>query len=445
VTALLTVSAVLIAYTAVSGPLDRRAITSAMAFVAVGFVVGASGLGWIDVSLESTVAERVTELALVFLLFTDSARLDLGSLRHEVGWPSRLLLIGLPLTMVLGLGAGLLLFPGMALASAFLLSTMLCSTDAALGQRVVEDTAVPGRVRQALDVESGLNDGLAVPFFLVALDISAATLVGGVTSAVISEAAAQIGWGLVSGVGAGAIGGVVFRMSDGRGWLQAQWQQVFTFAVALSAYAMALTLGGSGFIAAFVAGMTFGAVSGEHGLRVTYFTEEAGNVLAAVIWMGFGALAISSVWPDVTWQVVVYAVLSLTVVRILPVAVAMARTGVGWQTVAFMGWFGPRGLASVVFGLLALERGIPEAPTLLATVVVTVGLSVFLHGLTSVPLVASYHRWYAAKSVGHPSAAEAKPTQVPRGRRRLGSNPATEAEDSTPPHLPGALGGPQKS
>jgi NhaP-type Na+/H+ or K+/H+ antiporter len=432
----MTASAILIAYTAVSGPLDRRAITSAMAFVAIGFVVGASSLGLLNVSLESTVAERVTELALVFLLFSDSARLDLGSLRREVGWPSRLLLIGLPLTMVLGLGAGLLLFPGMAVTSAFLLSTMLCSTDAALGQRVVEDTAVPSRVRQVLDVESGLNDGLAVPFFLVALDISAATLVGGVSSAVISEAASQIGWGLVSGVGAGAIGGLVFRISDRHNSLQAQWRQVFTFAVALGAYAMAVTLGGSGFIAAFVAGLTFGSVSGEHGLRVTYFTAEAGNVLAAATWMGFGALAISSVLPDVTWRVVVYALLSLTVVRILPVAVAMAGTGARWQTVAFMGWFGPRGLASVVFGLLALERGIPEAPTLLATVVVTVGLSVFLHGLTSVPFVARYHRWYTAKTVAHPSAAEAKPTQVPRGRRRFGSDPAFAAEDSTRPHNP---------
>ena len=174
--AVLTIGLILIAYGTVSGPLAGHGVTSAMAFVAAGFVVGASGLGWLDVPVESAVAERVTELALVFLLFSDSARIDLGALRHSLGWPSRLLLIGLPLTMVAGLGAGLLVFPGMALASAFLLSTMLCSTDAALGQRVVDDPAVPARVRQALDVESGLNDGVAVPFFLVALDISMATL-----------------------------------------------------------------------------------------------------------------------------------------------------------------------------------------------------------------------------------------------------------------------------
>ena len=175
VTSPLIIGLILIVYGAISAPLDRRGITSAMAFVAVGFVLGASGLGLLDGDLESVAAERVTELALVFLLFTDSARLDLASLRRDLRWPGRLLLVGLPLTMVLGFGVGLLLFPGIGLASAFLLSTMLCSTDAALGQRVVDDLAVPARVRQALDVESGLNDGLAVPFFLVAMDISLAT------------------------------------------------------------------------------------------------------------------------------------------------------------------------------------------------------------------------------------------------------------------------------
>ena len=275
--ALLTVGLILIFYSAVSGPLDKRGVTSAMVFVAVGFIVGASGLGWLDVSIESTVAERVTELALVFLLFSDSVRLDLRRLRRDRGWPSRLLLIGLPLTMVAGLGVGLLVFPGIPLASAFLLSTMLCSTDAALGQRVVDDPAVPERVRQALDVESGLNDGLAVPFFLVAMDISMATLKGRLPSAVLSNALSQIGWGIAAGVGAGLLGGLLLRLESGRGWLLDQWRQAFTLAVALSAYAAASALGGSGFIAAFVGGMAFGGVSGEHGLRETYLTEEVGG------------------------------------------------------------------------------------------------------------------------------------------------------------------------
>jgi len=418
VVAILIISLILIVYGAVSGPLDRRGITSAMFLVAAGFIFSGSRLGLLSGGIANTTAERITELALAFLLFSDSARLDLRSLRHDLAWPGRLLLIGLPLTMAAGIGAGLLVFPDMALASAFLLSTMLCATDAALGQRVVDDPAVPSRVRQALDVESGVNDGLAVPFFLVAMDISMASLKEGVPSAVIHNAASQIGWGLAAGIVIGAFGGLVLREAQRRDWLQGHWRQVLALAVALGAYSAAVALGGSGFIAAFVGGMAFGRVSGEHGLRVTYFTEETGALLAAVTWIGFGALALSWAVPHVTWRVILYALLSLTVVRMVPVAIAMARRGAQLRTVAFIGWFGPRGLASLVFGLLALERGVPEAQTLLTTVVVTVFLSVFLHGLTAVPFVAAYHRWYTTHAEEHPQAPEAAPAQLPRRRHQ---------------------------
>jgi NhaP-type Na+/H+ or K+/H+ antiporter len=417
--ALATIMAIIIAWSAFSGPLDRRGITSALFFTVAGFVVGASALGWLDVAVESSVAERVTEVALVLLLFSDAARLDLRALRHELGWPSRLLLIGLPLTMVAGVGAGALVFPGVALASVVLLSTMLASTDAALGQKVVSDTSVPARVRQALDVESGLNDGLAVPFFLVALDIANADLETGVTWAVVSNAAAQIGWGLAGGLVAGILGGLLYRLAHRRGWIGGEWRQIVPLAVALLAYAIALLLGGSGFIAAFVGGMAFGRTSGARGSVVTLFTEEAGGLVAAVTWIGFGALALTLVIPDITWQVVLYAALSLTVVRMIPVAIALAGQGIGRPTVAFIGWFGPRGLASIVFALLALERGVPDSEVVLTTVVVTVSLSVVLHGLTSVPLVAAYRRWYEAHAAANPQAEEAAPATMPRRRRQL--------------------------
>ena len=293
-----------------------------------GFVAGASALGLLDVPIESEVAQRVTEVALVLLLFSDAARLDLHALRHELGWPSRLLLIGLPLTMLAGAGVGLLVFPGMALASVFLLSIMLSSTDAALGQKVVTDASVPARVRQALDVESGLNDGLAVPFFLVALDLANAELTTGVTWAVVSNAAEQIGWGLAAGVTAGLLGGLLFRAAERRGWIGGEWRQIVVLATALLAYAFALTLGGSGFIAAFVGGLAFGHFSGQRGSAVTLFTEETGGLFAAVTWIGFGALALGWAIPHITWQVVLYAALSLTLVRMLPVAIAMAGRGV---------------------------------------------------------------------------------------------------------------------
>ena len=171
--------------------------------------------------------------------------------------------------------------------------------------------------------------------------------------------------------------------------------------------------------------MAFGAVSGEQGTAVTLFTEETGGLLAAVTWIGFGALALGLAIPHITWRVVLYAALSLTLVRMVPVAIALLGTGARRPTVAFIGWFGPRGLASVVFALLVLERGVPEEQTLLTTVVVTVALSVVLHGLTSVPFVRAYHRWYEAHAKVHPAAAEAAPATMPRRRRHL---PAADLE-----------------
>jgi len=429
--ALITIAVILIAYGAVSKPLDARGVTSAMIFTAAGLCVGTSALKFVNIHVEGIAAERFCELALVFLLFSDSTRIDLAGLRRNLSWPTRLLLIGLPLTILAGLGAGVLVFPGIALASAFVLSTMLCSTDAALGQRVVSDKSVPARVRQALDVESGLNDGLAVPFFLVAVDISLARLSTGVTTAVVRNMAEQIGWGLAAGIGAGALAGLLLRVADDRGWLEGQWRQILPLLAALLAYLVALRLGGSGFIAAFTGGMTFGSLSRRHDLPVTSLNEDVGGILAGATWVGFGALVVGMLMPHVTWQIVAYAVLSLTLIRMVPVAIALLGTGAQLPTVAFMGWFGPRGLASIVFALIALDEGIPGRQMLLTTVMMTILLSVYLHGLSSVPLVAAYSRWYTAHVTKHPSAPEAKPTPMPRLRHRP-TPEETEPEEAEP-------------
>ena len=431
IVALITIAVILILYGAVSKPLDARGITSAMIFTAAGLCVGTSALKLVNIHLESLAAERFCELALVFLLFSDSTRIDLAGLRQHLGWPSRLLLIGLPLTMLAGLGAGLLVFPGMALASAFVLSTMVCSTDAALGQRVVSDKSVPARVRQALDVESGLNDGLGVPFFLVAVDLSLAELATGVTAAVVRSMAEQIGWGLAAGIGAGTLAGLLLRTADDRGWLEGQWRQILPLLAALLAYLAALRLGGSGFIAAFTGGMTFGYFSRRHDLPVTSLNEGVGGTLAGAVWVGFGALAVGMMLPHVTWQIVAYAAISLTLIRMVPVAIAMLGTEAKLPTVAFIGWFGPRGLASIVFALIALEKGIPDEQVLITTVMMIILLSVFLHGLSSVPLVAAYSRWYAAHAAKNPDASEAKPTIMSRLRHYPASE-KTEPEETQP-------------
>jgi NhaP-type Na+/H+ or K+/H+ antiporter len=427
---LVVIGVILLLYAVVSKPLDVRGVTSAMIFTAAGLAVGTSALGLVDLQLESLAAERFCELTLVLLLFSDSTRIDLAGLRRHLRWPSRLLLIGLPLTMLAGLGAGLLVFPGMALSSVFVLSTMLCSTDAALGQRVVSDTAVPARVRQALDVESGLNDGLAVPFFLVAVDLSLAQLATGVTAAVARNMAEQIGWGLAAGIGVGILAGLLLRVADGRGWLQEPWREILPLLAALLAYLLALQLGGSGFIAAFTGGMAFGHVCRRHGPGVTSLNENVGGILAGATWVGFGALAVGMLLPHVTWQIAVYAALSLTVIRMVPVAIALLGTGARLPTIAFIGWFGPRGLASIVFMLIAIEESIPDMQVLLTTAMMTILLSVFLHGLSSVPLVTAYSRWYTAHAAATSAASEAAPTTMSRLRH---SSAPEEPGPVTPP------------
>ena len=237
--------------------------------------------GLFDVELESAVAEQVAELALVLLLFSDAMRLDLHKLRHELAWPSRLLLVGLPLTLVAGVAAGLLVFPGMALASVFLLATMLAATDAALGQKVVTDPTVPERVRQALDVESGLNNGLAVPFFLVALDLANADSRRRRGSRPCQRRRADRLGSRRRGIRR-TRRRAALRARRSRGWLGGAWREIMPLSAAFLAFALAGGLGGSGFIAAFVGGMVFGRASGEHG-AATLFTEEAGGLLAAAV------------------------------------------------------------------------------------------------------------------------------------------------------------------
>ncbi len=419
VVAVILVFAFILVWSAFSKPLDGRGITSALFLTAAGFAAGLLFPEVWEAPGDLLVAERVAEFALGLLLFSDATRLDLRSLRRQLAWPSRLLLIGLPLTVLAGVGVGMLVFPGMAFASVVLLAIMLTPTDAALGQKVVDDASVPARVRQALDVESGLNDGLSVPLFLVALSIANAELTTSVPAAVLQSMAAQIGWGVLAGAAAGAVGALLLRIPDAHGWVSRQWRQVLPLAAAILAFATADILGGSGFIAAFVGGIVFGRVAGSLRTSVTLLTEEAGELFAAVTWIAFGALALTQALPLVTWQVLLYAVLSLTVIRMVPVAIALAGRGMRLPTVAFIGWFGPRGLASLVFVLLAIEEGVPEGGEVLATVVVTVALSILLHGLSSVPLISVYHRWSSAHIAAHPSAGESAPATLIRGRREL--------------------------
>jgi sodium/hydrogen antiporter len=419
--ALAGIALLLIGYAAVSGRLRSTPVTQAMVFVALGLLVGNRVLHLVEADAANQFVRHLAEATLALVLFCDAVRVDLGRLRREALVPTRLLALGLPLTIVAGTLAGLALFAELDLWTAAALATMLAPTDAALGLPVVANRRLPSRIRQGLNVESGLNDGVCVPLLIIFLTLAEAEEGLGEVDPllVILE---EIGFGAGGGVAAGVLGAMVLRRFAARGWMEGTWKQIDALATPLLAYGTAAALGGSGFIAAFVAGIVFGVVARGHAEEVTFLAGQTGELLNAVTFLLFGAVLLGPAIGDPDWRVIVYAVLSLTVVRMLPVALAMWGTGMRRVTVGFLGWFGPRGLASIVFVLLLVEETrLAEAPLLLDVVTWTVALSVYAHGLTAWPGADRYADWYAAHQREHPSMPESAP--VAERRIRVPAHP----------------------
>jgi sodium/hydrogen antiporter len=412
--ALATIALLLIGFAAVSRRLEELNITAAMFFTAVGLLAGPA-LGLLDFSVGSEEVKLLAEITLTLVLFADASRISVRALRRDYTVPVRLLGIGLPLTIAAGAVLGLAVLPGVSLVEALVLAIMLACTDAALGQAVVTDRRVPSRIRQGLNVESGLNDGLCVPLFFIAIALAEAETGTTAGHSAVQLVLEEIGYGLIGGGVAGVLGGLALRLATRRGAIEPYWMQILTASSALLAAGLALGLGGSIFIAAFTAGFAFGTLRPDQGGEVTYLVDEGGELFNAVTFIVFGAVILGSVLNELTWQLALYAMLSLTIVRMLPVAVAMMGTGARPPTLAFLGWFGPRGLASIVFGVILLDDAdLPHEQTLLLGVVATVAISVFVHGLTARPLTDRYVGWYQS----HPRDAAPPMETVPAAEHR---------------------------
>ena len=425
---LVAIALLVLGYAAISRRLTGSVITPAIVFVAGGLLFSSEALGWIDPTIESESVRLVAEATLTLVLFADASRIDFRAMRLEYSVPLRLLAIGLPLTIVAGALAGAAVLPELVLIEAIALAIVLAPTDAALGQAVVTDPRVPSRVRQGLNVESGLNDGICVPLLLIAIAVAEAEagVVG--NGEAVQLVLEEIGYGIVGGVIAGLAAAAVVRLAVPRRLVDSLWLQAVPVAGAAFAYGLAVWLGGSGFIAAFVAGAVFGGLRREIGGEMTQFLEETGNVLGGVTFILFGAVMLIPALDDLSVEVVVYSLLSLTLVRMIPVAVAMLGTGARRPTLAFLGWFGPRGLASIVFAVILVHDADLAAESLiLNTIFVTIGLSVLLHGVTASPLADRYARWYAA----HPREAKPAFESVPAPEHRVRRWGETEAQKAS--------------
>ncbi len=410
---LATVGLALLLVAAVSRRLSGTPITPAMVVVAIGVLVGPLVLDDLNVGPTSLTVRRLAEATLAVVLFSDSSRIDLRALRRELSLPVRLLGIGLPLTIALGALVALALFGSFSLSEAMILGVILAPTDAGLGSAVVTDPSLPQRVRQSLNVESGLNDGICVPILLIVLATSSGA--GGAVhpAQVIGE---EIGYGLIGGIVAGAIGAGIVNTAGARRLIDDAWRPIIPVAAAVLAYGIAEALGGSGFIAAFTAGALFGLIARKNSAGTMGFTEQTGALLDAVTFLVFGAILLGPALEHVSWQIALYALLSLTIVRMLPVALCLLGTKALTPTVAFIGWFGPRGLASIVFAVIVEDTHQAHGATILTACYLTVGLSVLVHGLSAAPLVSRYAAWYRAAAGVRPPEMESEPAHEHRAR-----------------------------
>jgi NhaP-type Na+/H+ or K+/H+ antiporter len=393
------VAACVVVWSFVSGRLERWSISAPIAFLLMGLLVTHGPTRLVHVNPHSSTILSLAEVTLAVVLFTDASRVNIHQLRHDLGLPVRLLAIGLPLTIGVGTATAFGLLPGIGVWVAASVGSIVAPTDAALGSTIMEDRRVPDRIRRLLNVESGLNDGIATPF--VNLFLAGAISTETTHSANLTHAVRELLVGVGVGVGIGLAGGWLLSWAVARAWSAPEFRPLAVLGLALLSYGLALHLEGNGFVAAFIAGMAFGSVFRVGLEDVVAFAERVGGLLALMVWLMFGAALVVPGFEAAGWREYVFAVLALTVVRMVPVAASLAGSGLDRSTVALVGWFGPRGLASVVFGLIAydtLDRA--AANELLAVVVVTVTFSVVVHGLSAGPLAARYGR-HVQTRVGH--------------------------------------------
>jgi NhaP-type Na+/H+ or K+/H+ antiporter len=388
-------------YSLVSERLARTPLTAPILFTMAGILLAPIRPVIVAAGLNQAIFLASAELGLVLLLFTDASHTDLRALLRTSSLPARLLTAGLLLTIALGAIAARLVFPNLSVWEAGIMAAILAPTDAGLGQVIVRSTRVPRRIRKALNVEAGLNDGLAVPFLLLFIALAAARVEGaGDLSQFILE---QLGYGTGIGAAVGLLGGCILGVASRRHWMADSFHPIAVVALPLACLLLSKQLGGSMLIAAFVAGLTVQVGLGPTGEEGTRFAEYSGQLLNLTVFLLFGIIAVRF-WSQFGLRHWVYAILSLTVVRMAPVAVALIGTRLSRYTVLFMGWFGPRGLASIVLGLVYLEQELHFGgePTIRLAVILTVLLSIFAHGLTAQPGTALYARRLSRLKTGAP-------------------------------------------
>lgn len=376
-----------------------------MIFVTLGLALSSEGLGVLDLDLDTDTVTILLKTTLVVLLFTEASELKPREMRGEISIPGRLLGLGMPFVMILGAAAAALIFDGIGIWEAAVVAALLAPTDAALGVPVVSNKRVPARIRRSLIVESGLNDGLAVPFafaFAAAGEVFTTDATGADAFAFLVE---QIGFGLVVGLIVGAVGAKILGETSDRGWTSSASIQVAFIALAGLAYAAAELTHGNGFISAWIAGLVFAFIARDT-IHPQGFAARSGELLTLASFFVFGVVMLAPALSRIEASWVIYGLASLALIRPVSVALSMIGSGLRPPTVGYMGWFGPRGIASLIIVVLVLKDFTLENIDVIIDVVsITVGLSVLLHGISAWSGSQAYANW--SKRTG-PGSLESK-------------------------------------
>lgn len=375
-------------YSIVAGRLEKSVASGPIIFVAAGFILGPLGLGWFHGETARTELRVLADLTLALILFLDAANADFSVFKKQIHIPIRMLLFGLPAAIVLGTGLAAILFTDLSIYEAAIIGTMLAATDAALGKAVITNKLVPARIREGLNIESGLNDGLCVPILFVFIALAKGTGTDGEGSSMLALklVTEELGIGLLVGLGLATAGTWLLKVCSQRGWLSEIWMQMTVPGLAIACFSIAQSLHGSGYIAAFTGGLIFGYHQKKNTHKLVLSAEGIGETLALITWMIFGTSVIGQCLGNFTWQMVLYAILSLTVIRMLPIFLSLTGAHESTSTKLFLGWFGPRGLASIVFSIIVLNNNLPHSDFIALVVVLTVSLSLVSHGITANPL-----------------------------------------------------------
>lgn len=374
-------------YSLVAGKIERGPITAPIVFLITGLILGPFVFHLLEVNFVEERYKVLAEFALALVLFTDASKTNLQVLKNNLDIPLHLLLVGLPISIVAGTLFGKLVFPGFAWIELAILSVVLAPTDAALGEPVVSNKRVPSKIREGINVESGLNDGICVPVLLLLLALHSVHRDEQVTFGFgLGIFARQIGIGLAVGLAIAFVGDLLIKNGIGKKWIEPAWKSSILVLMALACFTLAQSLGGSGFIATFSGGLLFGGRHKLNKAELVHSAEGTGKVLTSVVWIVFGSVVTGRMLPQLTWEIVLYSVASLTVIRILPVLLCLIFSRLSNYGKFFIAWFGPRGLASIVFAVLVFEEHLHNGQTIVVTACFTILLSVFAHGFSAGPM-----------------------------------------------------------